>query len=149
MRELAFALEFRGQAEAVPGSATLRRARTSAPSQALRTLLGAEGIESRVEELAGDHAVLESRVERLDDGTFVEDGTIRYGQVGAVSFVTEGRGCVGPSPVSGQVQGAVIGVVTGGDGRFAGARGLITSNFTVDADGRVVDHHVARLYLPA
>jgi hypothetical protein len=38
--------------------------------------------------------------------------------------------------------------ITGGDGRFAGARGVITSNFTVSAEGEVVDHHVSRLYLP-
>jgi len=35
-----------------------------------------------------------------------------------------------------------------GDGAFAGVRGLITSNFTVSADGEVVDNHFARLYLP-
>jgi len=38
--------------------------------------------------------------------------------------------------------------VTGGDGRFAGAQGLITSNFTVDAKGAVVDDQFARLYIP-
>jgi hypothetical protein len=38
--------------------------------------------------------------------------------------------------------------ITGGDGRFAGAQGLITSNFTVTSDGRVTDDHVIRLYLP-
>jgi len=149
MRELVFALEFRGQAGPAPGSSTTRHARTSAPSQALRTLLGADGVDSRVEPLPGDSAVLESRVERLGDGSFVEDGTIAYGRAGTVSFVTEGRGSVGPSPVPGQQRGAVIWAVTGGDGCFGGARGLITSNFTVDADGRVVDNHFARLYLPS
>ena len=49
MRELVFALEFRGRGEAVPGSATLRRARTTAPSQAFRTALGADGIQAGVE----------------------------------------------------------------------------------------------------
>jgi hypothetical protein len=38
--------------------------------------------------------------------------------------------------------------VTGGSGRFAGAKGLITSNFTVTADGEVTDDHFTRLYLP-
>jgi len=147
VRELVFALEFRGRAEAVPGSTTLRHARTSAPSQVLRTSMDAAGVHGGMEELPGDHAVLDSRVERFEDGSFVEDGTIRYGRAGAVSFVTEGRGRVGPRPAPGQVLGAVIWTVTGGDGCFAGARGLITSNFTVDAEGRVVDHHVARLYL--
>jgi len=43
----------------------------------------------------------------------------------------------------------VLWTITGGDGAFAGARGLITSNFTVAADGEVVDNHFARIYLPA
>ncbi len=149
MRELVFALEFRGRAGPVPGSETKRQARTSAPSQALRTLLGTDGLESRVEHIAGGSAVLESRVERFPDGSFVEDGTITYGRGGSVAFVTVGRGSVGPSPVPGRVRGAVIWEVTGGDGQFAGAQGLITSNFTVDADGHVVDDHFARLYVPS
>jgi hypothetical protein len=39
--------------------------------------------------------------------------------------------------------------ITGGAGRFAGAQGLITSNFTVGPDGLVTDDHFVRLYLPA
>jgi hypothetical protein len=45
--------------------------------------------------------------------------------------------------------GAVTRTVTGGKGRFAGARGLITSSFAVSPDGLVVDHHWARLFLPS
>jgi hypothetical protein len=148
MRELVFALEFRGRAGPVPGSETVRRARTAAPSQVLRTVLGAGGVESRMEPVAGEQAVLESTVERFPDGGFTEEGTITYGSAGAVAFVTVGRGTVGRSPVPGRVHGAVMWAVTGGDGAFAGARGLITSNFTVSGDGEVADHHFACLYLP-
>ncbi len=146
-REIVFALEFRGRAVADPGAPHLRRARSTAPSQALRAVLGADGVATTVEPLAGETAVLDSRVERFSDGTFVEDGTITYGSAGAITFVTVGRGRVGPSPRAGWVHGAVIWEVTGGDGRFAGARGLVTSSFTVGPDGDVIDHHVARLYL--
>src|SRR2546428_610250 len=111
------------------------------------TVPGADGVRARVEPLAGDRAELESRVERFGDGSFVEDGTITYGRAGAVTFETVGRGAVGPSPVAGWTHGTVMWTVTGGDGLFAGARGLITSNFAVSAQGDVVDHHVARLYL--
>lgn len=149
MRELVFALEFRGRAGPAGGSDTLRRARTSAPSQALWTVLAASGVESRVEAVAGESAVLESRVERSADGSFVEDGTITYGRAGKILFSTVGRGSVGPSLLPGWQHGAVIWTVTGGEGAFAGAQGLITSNFTVGADGRVVDDHFARLYLPS
>jgi hypothetical protein len=104
-------------------------------------------VSAGVEPVAGESAVLESRVERFGDGTFVEDGTITYGSAGGVVFETLGRGWVGPSPVAGWVVGGVVWAVTGGDGRFAGARGVITSNFTVNTDGEVIDDHVARLYL--
>jgi len=39
----------------------------------------------------------------------------------------------------------VIWRITRGDERFAGAQGLITSNFTESPDGQVVDDHFARL----
>src|SRR5262249_15535183 len=125
-----------------------RRARTEAPSQAWRTVLAADGVQAEHTRLDGGRAGLESRVQRFGDGTFVEDGTITYGRARHVTFETVGRGTVGPSPIAGHTVGAAIWTVTGGEGAFRGARGLITSSFTVEADGEVVDDHVARLYLP-
>jgi hypothetical protein len=80
-------------------------------------------------------------------GVFLESGRITYGSAGTITFKTVGQGHMGASPLPGVQRGAVIWEVTGGDGRFAGARGLITSNFTVDAAGNVVDDHAVRLYL--
>jgi hypothetical protein len=148
MQEVVFALEFRGRAEAVEGSERLRRARSVAGSQRMSVVIEAMGVRARVEGVEGESAVLESRVERFGDGTFVEDGTITYGAAGSVRFETLGRGWVGPAPLAGWVVGGVVWTITAGDGAFAGARGLITSNFTVGADGDVVDNHVTRLYLP-
>lgn len=148
MRELVFALEFHGLGGPVPGSTTRRRARTTALSQTFRTVLGPDGVSAASEPVAGEAAVLESRVERFPDGSFVEDGTITYGQAGSVAFDTVGRGHVGPAPGGGGSHGVVMWRITGGDGRFAGAQGLITSNFTVTADGQVTDDHFTRLYLP-
>jgi len=147
-RELVFTLEFRGRGENLPGSTTQRRARTAAPSQTQSTLIGPEGVFGAVEPVGGERATLEARVERFGDGTFVEEGEITYGSAGKVTFTTQGRGWVAPAPTTGAVYGAVVWTVTGGAGRFAGAKGLITSNFAVSATGDVVDHHVARLLLP-
>ena len=147
-REIVFTLEFRGRGENLPGSSTQRRARTAAPSQAQSTLIGPEGVFGAVEPLAGEQATLEARVERFGDGTFVEEGEIVYGSAGKITFTTQGRGWVAPAPTPGAVYGAVVWTVTGGAGRFAGARGLITSNFAVSASGDVVDHHVARILVP-
>jgi hypothetical protein len=148
VRELVFALEFSGTAGPPGPSQATRRARTSAPSQTLRTLLGADGIETGVERVSGDAATLDSTVERFADGTFVEEGTISYGRLGRITFSTVGRGTVGPSPVDGWAHGAVMWMVTGGDGWFTGARGLITSNFAASAQGQVVDNQFARIYVP-
>ena len=52
------------------------------------------------------------------------------------------------SPIAGIQRGAVMWEVTGGEGRLAGAQGLITSNFTVGAQGEVVDDQFARLFVP-
>ena len=145
MRELVFALEFRGTAGAdVDGT---RRAKSTAPSQSLTTVLSGGGVHAEMKALDGEQAVLESVVERFTDGSFVEDGTITYGRAGSITFATVGRGTVGPAPVPGWTSGAVMWTVTGGRGALAGATGLITSNFTVSAKGVVIDHHVARLYL--
>jgi hypothetical protein len=148
MRQIVFALEFRGQAGPAPGGGGRRRARSVAPSQALRTVLSARGVEAAVEPLPGDGAVLDSEVERFADGTFVERGTITYGGLGTVTFDTVGRGVVGAGGIPGWTHGAVVWSITGGTGGCEGARGLITSNFAVSASGEVVDHHVARIVLP-
>jgi hypothetical protein len=148
VRELVFALEFRGKAGPVPGTEGKRQARTTASSQLLSTVLRAEGIDAHINLGGGETAVLEARVQRFGDGTFVEEGTIRYGAAGGITFETIGRGWVGPGPAPGSAVGGVLWKITAGDGRFSGAQGLITSNFTVTAAGEVVDDHFARIYLP-
>jgi hypothetical protein len=148
VRQLVFALEFRGRAEPVPGSASRRRARSTAPSQALHTVFTGAGVEAHREPLAGDSAVLESDVERFPDGTFLERGTIAYGALGTVWFETVGRGVVADGGIPGWTHGAVVWSITGGTGGCEGARGLITSNFAVSVSGEVLDHHVARIVLP-
>ena len=148
VKELVFALEFRGRAGAVAGVAGKRRSRSVAPSQALSSVMTAAAVEGDVERLTGDEAVLEAEVSIVDESTFTETGTIRYGQAGGITFATLGRGVVVPSDVPGVRRGAVMWKVTGGDGRFAGAHGIITSNFAVSPDGEVVDNHYARIYLP-
>jgi hypothetical protein len=148
MKELVFALEFKGGAAPVPGSDKKLQAKTSASSQILRSVLKADGILASVESAGGGSASFESEVEIVGEGVFVEFGSIRYGDAGKVSFKTVGRGTLGPSPIAGTQRGAVMWEVTGGEGRLAGAQGLITSNFTVGAQGEVVDDQFARLFIP-
>lgn len=148
MKEIVFALEFRGSAAPEPGSDKKLRAKTSATSQTLRSVLKADGIQGAVESAGGGSASFESEVEIIGEGVFVESGSIRYGEAGKVSFRTVGRGTIGPSPLAGLQRGAVMWEVTGGEGWLAGVQGLITSNFTVGAQGEVLDNQFARLFLP-
>jgi hypothetical protein len=148
MRELVFALEFTGTAAPVPGATNRLRARTSAADQTLRTVLK-EDVRASIDRNGPDTATFESEVEIVEEGAFLESGSIAYGAAGKVTFKTVGRGLLGPSPVAGVQRGAVIWEITGGDGRFRGAQGLITSNFTVGPAGEVTDDQFARLYLPS
>jgi hypothetical protein len=146
MRQLFFALQFRGSASAL-ASGNLQ-ARTTARGQVLRAALEAGGVVSSIEELGGPTASFESEVQITGEGTFKEWGSIAYGSAGGVRFTTAGQGLLGPSGIEGLQRGAVIWEITGGDGAFAGVHGLITSNFSVDGAGAVIDNHVAQLFLP-
>ena len=146
MRQVFFALQFRGSASPLPGGNL--QARTAARGQLLRTALEAGGVTGSVEELGGAAASFESEVQITGETSFKEWGTITYGSAGRVRFTTVGQGLLGPSGIDGLQRGAVIWEVTGGDGAFAGVHGLITSNFSVDGAGAVIDNHVAQLFLP-
>lgn len=146
--ELVFALEFRGKAAPVPGVEGAREAHTTASTAGLTMYIGGDWLRTRLGASTGEAATLRARVRRFEDGTFVEEGRIAYGDVGTIVFDTIGRGWVGRRPGASAMFGAVVWRITHGEGSFAGAQGLITSNFSVTDDGFVVDHHVAHISLP-
>jgi hypothetical protein len=129
MRDVVFAMELRGTAAPVEGRDNTLRART-----------GGRGPH-------GETVAFESQVV-LSGETFNETGSIDYSGYGKVTFETVGTGHLEPSPLAGLQWGAVIWRITAGDGTFAGATGYITSNFTVSAEGDVVDNHYVRMVLP-
>jgi len=148
MRQLSFVLQFQGSAAPVAGSSQTLQAQTTAANQTFRTVLGADGIQATLEALGGGQATFVSRVVVNADGSFDETGTITYGSLGSVEFRTLGKGYMFPSGIEGLQRGGVLWEVTRGTGQFAGATGVITSNFSVSSDGKVVDNHFAVLYLP-
>ncbi|MBI4610799.1 MAG: hypothetical protein HY726_17530 [Candidatus Rokubacteria bacterium] len=149
MKQLVFALQFKGTARPVPGAEDKLRAKTRASSQVLRTTLSAKSVQGKLQSGRGTTAAFESEVQVTGEGTFLESGTISYGRAGKVTFKTVGHGVIGPSGIEGLQRGAVIWEVTAGTGQFAGATGLLTSNFTVGPKGEVVDNHYVRLFLPS
>jgi|SRR5690242_18353822 hypothetical protein len=149
MKELVFALQFKGKAQPVEGVEGKLTAKTTAASQVLRTALNAKGVQAKAESKPGPRATFESEVQMTSPSTFIESGRIGYGKAAGVTFKTTGQGVLGASGTDGLQRGAVIWEVTEGRGQFAGATGLITSNFTVGSKGQVVDNHYVRLFLPA
>src|SRR5712691_101772 len=148
MRQLSFVLQFQGSAAPVAGSSQTLQAQTTAANQTFRTVLGADGIQATLEALGGGQATFASRAVVNADGSFDETGTITYGSLGSVEFRTLGKGYMFPSGIEGLQRGGVLWEVTRGTGQFAGATGVITSNFSVSSDGKVVDNHFAVLHLP-
>ena len=148
MRQLSFVLQFQGSATPVAGSPQTLQAQTTAADQTFRTVLGADGIQTTLEALGGGQATFASRVVVNTDGSFDETGTITYGNLGTVEFSTLGKGYMFASGIEGLQRGGVLWEVSRGTGQFAGATGVITSNFAVSSDGKVVDNHFVVLYLP-
>ena len=71
------------------------------------------------------------------------------GDADHLRIVTACEGTLGPSAEPGVQHGSVIWRIEEGEGRFAGASGLITSNFTVLAEsGEATEYQVATVFLP-
>ena len=148
MRQLSFVLQFQGSAAPVAGSSRTLQAQTTVASQTFRTVLGTDGIQATLEALGGGQAAFASRVVVDTDGSFDETGTITYGNLGTIEFRTLGKGYMFPSGIEGLQRGGVLWEVTRGTGQLAGAAEVITSNFSVSSEGKVIDNHFAVLYLP-
>src|SRR6266446_2248024 len=106
MKELVFALQFKGKARPVEGVEGKLAAKTTAAGQVLRTALTAKGVQAKAESRPGPRATFESEVQMTGAGTFIESGRISYGKAGGVTFKTLGDGVLGASGVDGLQRGA-------------------------------------------
>jgi hypothetical protein len=148
MQQVMYAMRFTGRAEPVGEAGHVLRARTRAPSSALTAVVGPNGVSGALAPVPGADATFESEVTFTGETTFQESGTIGFGEGHQLHFTTVGNGHLAPSADPTRKHGAVSWRVDGGDGQFAGASGLITSNFFVDDQLGVVDHHFGVLLLP-
>jgi hypothetical protein len=82
-----------------------------------------------------------------DERRFRVSGEIRFDEDDSLSFRTLGSGLLDPAPQPGLRQGATVLEICGGSGRFDGARGRITSNFVVSADGEITDHQLGVVFV--
>ena len=91
-----------------------------------------------------------NHVSYTGESTFSETGTISYDDAaGEIDVVTVGEGTLGPSADADLMHGAVVYRVTAGRGLFAGASGLITSNFLLrPATGEFEERQLAIVFVP-
>ena len=148
MRELIYAMRFHGHAEPVGSAGNILRATTTAHGSSLTTTLTADGISTTFQTIDGGVAEFTSEVTFTGETSFQEIGAIRFGNGNALHFSTIGSGYLGPADDAARRQGAVMWRVDRGEGRLAGATGLITSNFFVSERLEVTDHHFGVLLLP-
>lgn len=117
------------------------KATTSATSCSIKTVIGADGVTGSFIPAEGGLAYFESEVRMTGAETFLENGTITFGDGDHfLKFSTVGQGHIAPEAGTKRMLGAVTWKVDSGDGQFKDAIGLITSNFSVDGSGGVIDH---------
>jgi len=147
MKQIIYAMLFMGLGGPGPSPNVLKAA-TSSTSCTLSTTVGAEGVQGSLQPAGSGKASFESEVTITGETSFVESGTIRFGDGNhRLRFSTVGQGHLGDSPEPKVKSGAVMWRVDGGEGQFAGASGYITSNFTMDDAGRVTDNQFGVIYV--
>jgi hypothetical protein len=148
MREVIYALRFRGQATAVGAVGNVLRAVTRAPSDTLTSAVSLDGVGGLLVPVVGGEATCESEVTFTGATSFQEVGAIRFGAGHLLCFSTVGSGYLAPSADPARKHGTAMWRVESGEGQFAGASGLITSNVFIDDGLGVVDHHFGVLLVP-
>ena len=98
-------------------------------------------------ELSTRGARVVTRLVLLDEVTLREEGTFDFGNGNALRFRSLANGTLQQSPDGSLRHGASVPEVDGGVGRYAGARGRITSNFVLSADGEITDEQVVVLFI--
>lgn len=145
MRQVIYAMEFKGQAE--PAGEGIFRAATRSASTRITSSVGDHGLESRRETVDGGAAEFTSEVRLTGDTSFTETGTIHFGDGHSIEFSTIGEGYLAPSPEEGLNYGAINWSIDRGTGQFEGARGIVTSNFTLSGDGVVTDRQFGVIWV--
>ena len=123
------------------------KAKPACPSGSISSTVGTNGLESSIQPASGGEATFKSKVEMTSETNFQESGSITFGPGNRLFFDTVGEGTLGGSPDEGVNHGSIMWKVTNGQGQFEGATGLITSNFTFDGSGNIVDNQFGVIYL--
>jgi hypothetical protein len=147
MRQIVYAMRFAGLATPIESAGHLLKTATTAPSCTFAATVGPAGLAGAIRPAEGGEATFESEITFTGATSFQAVGTIAFGVGNRLRFGTIGSGYLGASPDPTLKHGTVMWRVDGGEGQFAGASGLIASNFFVGDGGEVIDHHVGVIFL--
>lgn len=147
MKRIIYAMLFKGGA--APGAAANKlKVNAAGPSCVLTSVIGPKGVDGTVETAPAGNAQFESEVTMTSEGRFQESGSITFGEGGhRLRFKSIDDGHFGVAPDPAWKQGCVNWRVEGGDGQFAGAAGIITSNFLFNDAGEVADYQFGVIYV--
>ena len=148
MKHVIYAMQFKGAATPGAEAGTLK-VTTSATSCSIRSIAGPDGIEGVFQPAEGGMAFFESEARMTGPDTFVEEGAISFGEGDhALKFTTIGQGHLDSKSHldTKSMTGSVLWKIESGEGQFNGAKGNITSNFFITADGAVTDYHFGVIY---
>ncbi len=147
MKAIGYDLEFKGQVAQLKEG--VFHATSTAASSTISTVVSPSGVREKASATPGGaKAYFESDVTITGEDTFQEKGRVKFGKSGkhGFSFTTVGAGSFKTGPDKGGMHGAVMWRITRGFGQFKGAKGYITSNFSVDGEGRLVDRQVGQFF---
>jgi hypothetical protein len=150
MRQILYALHFRGQASPAVNRDRVLHTAGSATGCSLRTLIRNSKLESEVEPEDGDLAFFESELRATGVDEFEEEGAISFGDDSEhlLRFSTVGHGHFTKDAVAGMMTGSANWKVEGGEGQFASASGFISAAFTLSDTGERCDYHCGLIFLP-
>jgi hypothetical protein len=148
MKQVIYVMQFKGTAAPKAGLSGVITASTKASSCTLSSVIGPGGVSGTLLAVQDGQASFESEVTLSGETSFKETGTIRFGDSNhSLRFSTIGQGFLGKSPDPTLQHGSVMWQVDGGEGQFADASGIITSNFTLSAAGEVTDNHFGVIFV--
>jgi hypothetical protein len=98
-------------------------------------------------ELTARRTRVTSRLVFTDEVTFRVEGAIELGSGNVLRFRSLQPGRLERPATGGVRLGAALLDVEGGQGRYAGAKGRITSNFVLSPDGGLKDEQVAVIFI--
>lgn len=147
MRQLLYVMQFRGRV--IGNDNTYRSLRTTAfaPSCTTTTVIGAAGLSCAIEPVAGERATFESQMSTDEANRLRGVATVTFGAASHRLYLS----VFGHSDLDGTASSpshrSIAWKVERGEGQFAGASGLITSNLVVGSAGELTDSQLGVIFL--